>query len=182
MPAPLQALGLDQSLSVSDRIDLDLVALIKNLELKALPITLANGAVMGDIGDNVYARGISADTTDMNFPAVEINSDGLREEEGESNFEEDVVIYRKRILIADHASVLEAASYSAQYLMWRETIMRTLRGLVARPLLPDVPELQDVRLEPESVFDAQQQGGKFMWLISGFVAKFTTNQPRLRNG
>ena len=154
------------------RLENDLVSLIQGMGL------LGDSGVTGDIGQNVYKQWES-EGLNIQLPAVIVTMQGMTEEEGDSSFEEDYVTYPLLVIIVDHARPAFQAANDV-YQRWRHDIMRTLRGLVAYPLFPNVPELHDVRMRPLPVADDRIPFRQYA--RTGFIALCHTNEPRLRNG
>jgi hypothetical protein len=157
---------------ICNRLIVNLVSFIQGLNLQGTP------GVTGNIGSNVYAQWES-EGLNIQLPAVIVTTQGMTEEEGDSSFEEDYVTYPILILVVDHAHPAFQEAL-ADYLRWRHDIARNLRGLVAYPLLPDCPELHDVRLRNLPIADERIPYRQYV--RSGFIALCHTNEPRLRNG
>lgn len=158
--------------AIHDRLATDLQAVIQTLELSG------SSGVIGDIGDNVYVQ-LAEEELNVLFPCVLVSTVGESEEEGESDLEDDVVVYPVRISILDQM----APNYQqrrATYQSWRHQIARKLRGLVNYPLLENVPELHDVRLRNLPTVDPRLPEQAFFQ--AGMVAMCFTNETRSRSG
>ena len=158
--------------AIHDRLLTDLQGLIQSLDLSG------SSGVIGDIGSNVYVQ-LAEEELNVLFPCVLVSSVGETEEEGESDLEDDVVIYPVRISILDQV----APNYQQRrptYQDWRHQIARKLRGLVNYPLLDNVPELHDVRLRNLPTVDPRLPEHAFFQ--AGLVALCYTNETRTRSG
>jgi hypothetical protein len=157
--------------AIHDRLEQDLQALVQ-----ALNLTTTTGAT-GSVGQNVLIQQLEDSLGVPTWPAVIVTAQGLAEEEGDSNFEDDVVIYPVLILVCDSARG-NAQAARPDYLAWRRQIAATLRGLVNYPLLTSTPECHDVRVRdlpalPDSAAVKQ-------YVVQGLVAECHTNELRIR--
>lgn len=152
--------------ALHDRIGQDV-----QLAIEALGLT---GTVVGTGGVAVYLQTLP-DETNVQFPCVLVSYEAGQEEDGEdSSFETDGVVFPISVWIADHESRRqENPSPRPDYLAWRDAIAELFRGYMT---LPDCPEVFDVRVFPQKVFDERLPYYRF--LMSGLVVKFHTSRPR----
>jgi hypothetical protein len=159
-----------------DRLLTDMVALVQGLNLQGSQDGNGN-TITPNLGTNVFDQ-MTFDESNVAWPACIVTYEDESEEEGESTFESDVVIYPVRVLIADRVSERWQQS-RPDYLRWRHSIAQTLRGLVDQPLLPNCPELFDVRLRNLKIFDPRTR--EYQFVVTGLIAQCYTAEPRQRN-
>jgi hypothetical protein len=169
--------------AIQDRTMQDIAAIITNL----ISAGKLQGTVNVDIGiQKVYIQLIQEELNVASFPCVLVTTQDETEEEDEENstFEEDWVIYPVRIMICDPMS----PNYQARrpdYQRWRHVIAQALRGLcnytdgLNNSILANTPEAFDVRLRNLPVIDARLPENQFVQ--SGMVALVHTQETRLRN-
>jgi hypothetical protein len=158
--------------SIQGRLLLDLVTLIKSLNL------VSATAATGSIGDNVLGMAIAEELNVAVYPAVLVYvPDSGEEEEDDSTYEADAVVYPCPILIVDQmrGNFQQARD---DYSSWRHAIAQALRGLVAYPLLPNCPELADVRLRNAPPIPRDTLLHPIF--RSGLTATCHTTEPRVR--
>ncbi len=124
------------------RLLTDTQALVQSLDL-----VTDQPSIVASIGRNVYVLTRGANQRlEMTYPSVLVTNEGQAELELPSDFVYDHVEYPVSILIYDQPTtpIQEAQN---TYRAWRHQIAVALRGLVNRPILPDCPELYDVRVQ-----------------------------------
>jgi len=159
--------------TIHDRLETDFKTYIVNLNL------LSTTGKTGSIGQNVIVQNLLEKLHVPSWPAVLITAQALSEEEEDGSFEEDYVVYPVMILICD-VSRPQIQQCRADYLAWRHAIAQHLRGLVNYPLLPNCPEMQDVRVRNNPILPDSMAVKEYVQ--SGLIALCHTTEPRLRNG
>ncbi len=160
--------------SLHYRLMTDLQDLIVALGLEGTP------GITGNVGGKVYVkpRDVSQ-RLQMNYPNVLLTAEGMAEEEGpDTNFLEEGVIYPVLVAICDNPTTDREQS-QRDYLRWRNTIARQLRGLINRPLLVNCRELLTVTIHNDRAI-AERTAEKDV-IVSSFVARLNTLQVRLPN-
>lgn len=158
----------------------DLQGVIQSL----CPITSpAANAVTGPIkATNVYVQQVEErlQLASDPWPAVILTNQGTTEEEGEwSNFGEDAVVYPVAVVVVDRARPNFQAA-RPDYLYYRNTIQRKLRGLVNPPVLQNTPEVCLIQLQNLEAIPASVAGEDLYAM--GFVARCFAWEERLRGG
>lgn len=119
----------------------------------------------------VYAKAMPEETGQQ-YPCFLVTLEDGTEEEGESTFCDDDVIYPVNVYIADTTpGNLETARQV--HLGWRSALMRHFRGMTT---LPNVPESYDVKVKGNAVWDSRSP--QFCFVINGFVVRVYTREPR----
>ncbi len=114
----------------------------------------------------------------MQFPAVLVSIEDEAEEEGDSDFEEDGVIYPVKVVVLD-AMTPFYQQRRPYYLLWRRNLAMMLRGRCEPPVLPNTPECFDIRIRNKAVIPGSTKGAQLV--VSGFTALCHTVEVRERN-
>ncbi len=153
--------------------------LLADLQVLIFGLDLIGSSATGSIAGNVYVRTLDRpQRMTMDYPAILLATDGLEEEEGPGNFEEDEVWYPIGIYVLNTA-IGNPDQQRADYRAWRRTIARALRGLVNPPVLPNTPEVIVGKLKNLPV--TQVKIPEKEWVVSSMVSLWQTFEARERN-
>lgn len=152
--------------------------LLQDLQTACINLNL-QGTVAPSIGANVILQQLPEQLNISQFPCILVTHFGEQEEEsGDSDFEEDCVVYPVRLMVLDDASPYFQAR-RPDYLSWRHSIQSTLRGRVIYPLLASTPECFDIRVQNLPAVDPRLPESQ--WFRSGVIALCHTQEQRNRN-
>jgi hypothetical protein len=130
-----------------------------------------SGVILTLPDDRIYVRTLP-DEKAITYPCVFITVGTTAEQEGESDFLNDCVIYPVGVFIGDRAPIDDQKARPL-FLGWRKALMQRTRALTT---LPGVPECMDVRVNPETII--QDLTPRWFSIQSGFTAQCHTWTPR----
>ena len=111
----------------------------------------------------VYELTTTMDVSVLTYPCIIVAFEGLSEEEGAGDFEDQQVNYPVHVVVADRAAV-EDVKRRPLILGWRKQVMDIFRPLTT---FTNLPQVQNVRVKPGVI--VEQYLPKLQYFASGCV-------------
>lgn len=147
--------------TIHERIAEDIHQAVTNLGL----LNLQGGSLAGYL--NTFPN-----ETVINLPCWQTTFEGEEEQIGDATFEDNDTTYPVRILFMDRNPQPDNTN-RALYLGWRKTVMDWFRQNVT---LPNCPEVYDLRVRPQVIFDPRLP--QYQFVVSGLEIQALAREIR----